>query len=103
MGYYCRSKKKINTIYIMTFTHAPVTIEYIIMCSLISLEIIADISIIIFCIKALMELKNIQIFNYFFLFYFFLKSIMIFHAILNISIIISVSKIKAMIIIISII
>ena len=26
-------KKKINIIYIMMFTHAPVTIEYIIMCS----------------------------------------------------------------------
>ena len=36
------------------------TIEYIIICSLISLEIIADISIIIFCKKALMELNNIR-------------------------------------------
>ena len=42
------------------FTHAPVTIEYIIMCFLISLEIIADISMIIFCIKALIELNNIR-------------------------------------------
>ena len=42
------------------FTHAPVTIEYIIMCFLISLEIIADISMIIICIKALMELNNIR-------------------------------------------
>ena len=60
MEYYCRSKKKINIIYIMMFTHAPVTIEYIIICFLISLEIIADISMIIFCIKALMELNNIR-------------------------------------------
>ena len=36
------------------------TIEYIIMCFIISLEIIADISIIIFCKKALMELNNIR-------------------------------------------
>ena len=36
------------------------TIEYIIMCFLISLEIIADISMIIFCIKAKMELNNIR-------------------------------------------
>ena len=36
------------------------TIEYVIICSLISLEIIADISIIIFCKKALMELNNIR-------------------------------------------
>ena len=42
------------------FTHAPVTIEYIIMCFLISLEIISDISMIIFCIKAMMELNNIR-------------------------------------------
>ena len=42
------------------FTHTPVTIELIIMCFLISLEIIADISMIIFCIKALMELNNIR-------------------------------------------
>ena len=35
-------------------------IEYIIICSLISLEIIADISIIIICKKALMELNNIR-------------------------------------------
>ena len=60
MEYYCRSKKKINTIYIMMFTHTPVTIEYIIMCFLISLEIIADISMIIICIKALTELNNIR-------------------------------------------
>ena len=60
MEYHCRSKKKINTIYIMMFAHAPVTIEYIIICSLISLEIITDISIIIFCKKALMELNNIR-------------------------------------------
>ena len=60
MGYYCWSKKKINIIYIMMFTHAPVTIEYIIMCFLISLEIIADISMIIICIKELTELNNIR-------------------------------------------
>ena len=36
------------------------TVEYIIMCSLISLEIITDISIIIFCKKALKELNNIR-------------------------------------------
>ena len=42
------------------FTHAPVTIEYIIMCFIISLEIIADISMIIICIKALTELNNIR-------------------------------------------
>ena len=42
------------------FTHEPVTIQYIIMCFLISLEIIADISMIIICIKALTELNNIR-------------------------------------------
>ena len=46
-------RKKINTIYIMT-------IEYIIIYSLISLEIIADIFIIMFCIKSLKELNNVR-------------------------------------------
>ena len=46
-------KKNKNTIYIMS-------IEYIIICSLICLEIIANIFIILFCIKSLKELNNIR-------------------------------------------